>query len=106
MRVMFGAIRTCSSYPSTTQTVVVRRITTRGQEVLRAGSVATGESRIAFANCRGSPGGKVCRGGRKASGEGGVWKGKAECWQSEQKVGEPFLGVFAASEQLRKTLHP
>lgn len=66
MREMFGAIRTFPCYPSTAGAAVVRRITTVGSKVSRAGSVATGESGRAFANCRGSPGGKVCAGGRPA----------------------------------------
>src|SRR5262245_18846891 len=67
MREKFGTIGTSSSYPSTAQAVVVRRIPTGGRKVSRAGSATTGESIRAFLNCRGNPGGKVYAGGRLAS---------------------------------------
>jgi hypothetical protein len=67
MREKFGAFGTFPCYPSTAQAVAVRRITTEGRKVSRAGGATTGESIRAFLACRGSPGGKVCRGG----GEGG-----------------------------------
>ena len=63
MRPKFGTIGTSPSYPSTASPVIIRRITTEGREVSRAGSVATGESGKSFADCRGSPGGKFCLGG-------------------------------------------
>jgi hypothetical protein len=61
MRRKFGTIGTSPSYPSTGSPVVVRRISTGGCKVSRAGGVATGESGRVFANCRGSLGGKVCQ---------------------------------------------
>src|SRR5262245_28259656 len=66
MRPMFGAIGTSPCYPSTVRAVLIRRIPTGGQEVLRAGGVATRESGRGFAACRGDPAGKVYASGTLA----------------------------------------
>jgi hypothetical protein len=70
MRGMFGTNGTSPCYPSTARPVVVRRIPTGGQEVLRAIGVATRETGRGFVTCRDGTVGKVCQ----AKGEGGVWK--------------------------------
>jgi hypothetical protein len=83
MREKVGTIGTSPSYPSTGSPVAVRRITTEGREVSRAGGATTGEMGRAFAICRGSPGGKVCQGGACSGGKSERGAGSAAVGDGE-----------------------